>query len=230
MNIPPALAYVLRHAWLWPLVFWMRPLQVIYEADQSNQEIRELWCAVLGGALWGLAGGVILEGVRDKRPKIIHADEWLAQGWTLLKPFQEIAAELPEYRRYPDADSRRGFLAHLAGKLKAVRRAYGDRTNGAARPAFWANIGTEIVEHWIAPLKQEAEQAREWLKIEVEIPPQQLRTGHQVLALKVRNRSGVAARRLLLRVTRAEGLHCDKNEVEVNIPLERFQETVLHFT
>ncbi|MCP4695306.1 MAG: ATP-binding protein [Gammaproteobacteria bacterium] len=171
-----------------------------------------------------------LESVMDKRPKIIHADEWLAQGWTLLKPFQEIAAELPEYRRYLDADSRRRFLEHLAGKLEAVRRAYGDGANGAACPAFWANIGTEIAEHWIALLKQEAEQAREWLKIEVEIPPQQLRTGHQVLALKVRNLSGVAARKLLLRVTRAEGLHCDKNEVEVNIPLERFQETVLHFT
>jgi hypothetical protein len=60
MTLRQGLSYVLRHAWLWPLRFWLRPLDVIDDAKQENREGLELACAVTGGAVWGLVAGVVL--------------------------------------------------------------------------------------------------------------------------------------------------------------------------
>ncbi len=54
------LAYILRHAWLWPLVFWMRPLEVIQRINNNGRKWTELICAILGGGVWGATVGVIL--------------------------------------------------------------------------------------------------------------------------------------------------------------------------
>ncbi len=162
------------------------------------------------------------DGIRDAT----RDAEWLAAGWEMLKPFQALAAELPEYRQYTSPESRRGFLENLINRLQSL-----DGELSAEDGNFWPNLARELATHWIALLKAEAENAREWLRIEAVIPPQQLRTGHQVLRVLVRNLSGVAARRLRLRVMQAaDGLHCDALEVEVKLPLEPRQDTALNLT
>jgi hypothetical protein len=52
------LIYVLRHAWLWPLEFWLRPLDVMDRLRQDEQKNAEFICALLGGTLWGALAGV----------------------------------------------------------------------------------------------------------------------------------------------------------------------------
>ncbi|MEN8221451.1 MAG: hypothetical protein ABFS56_34950, partial [Pseudomonadota bacterium] len=43
--------HILRHAWFWPIEFWMRPLMVIdrFKKDKSS----EFFAALLGSGLWG---------------------------------------------------------------------------------------------------------------------------------------------------------------------------------
>jgi len=51
-------SYVLRRLWLWPLVLWMRPLEVL---DRSRTAPGlELTTAILGAGVWGALAGVAL--------------------------------------------------------------------------------------------------------------------------------------------------------------------------
>lgn len=50
--------YVLRHLWLWPLQFWLRPLNVSERSFQTDQISAEFWCSVFGSALWGALLGI----------------------------------------------------------------------------------------------------------------------------------------------------------------------------
>jgi len=54
------IAYVLRHAWLWPLEFWLRPLDVIDRNRNTQQDWAEFSCSLVGGAAWGAAIGILL--------------------------------------------------------------------------------------------------------------------------------------------------------------------------
>jgi hypothetical protein len=60
MTFFQGLAYVMRYAWLWPLLFWLRPLEVIERVEQDNQEWAELACALLGSASWGAVAGTLI--------------------------------------------------------------------------------------------------------------------------------------------------------------------------
>ena len=54
------LSYVLRHAWLWPLVFWMRPLDVLERLESHRLPWMESAAAGAGGAVWGIMAGSLL--------------------------------------------------------------------------------------------------------------------------------------------------------------------------
>src|SRR5262249_21188244 len=53
-------SYVLRHAWLWPLVFWLRPFAVLARLVSNRTVWMEFACAVGGGAIWGSMAGSLL--------------------------------------------------------------------------------------------------------------------------------------------------------------------------
>lgn len=74
MSFAKGLAYVLRHCWLWPLEFWLRPLDVI---DRGlSKRVLEMVSAFAGGALWG----ALLSIVADKTYAI----------WTLAAAFASV--------------------------------------------------------------------------------------------------------------------------------------------
>ncbi|MCP4699007.1 MAG: hypothetical protein GY862_19465 [Gammaproteobacteria bacterium] len=60
MSFNKSARYVLRHAWLWPLVFWMRPMMVVRDAIEHDRRETEIFCALLGGAAWGLISGLVI--------------------------------------------------------------------------------------------------------------------------------------------------------------------------
>ena len=167
--------------------------------------------------------------------------DWLSGGWSLLQPLRDLVAALPEYRRYADAQTRRAFLEGMADRLE--REAWEELPEdwgnlafdgGHSRvweelPEYWGNLAVDLARHWIGLLRAEARQAREWLRIVVELPPQHLRVGQQSLALRVKNVSGATARGLRLHVLHADaGLNCAATELQFPAPLERFQETSIH--
>ncbi len=53
------LSHLLRHAWLWPLEFWLRPVTIKRRINADNQWA-ELFAALLGGSLWGALIGTVL--------------------------------------------------------------------------------------------------------------------------------------------------------------------------
>ncbi|MFO1429467.1 MAG: hypothetical protein U1F76_04895 [Candidatus Competibacteraceae bacterium] len=58
MTSRERLVYVLHHAWLWPLEFWLRPLDVMDRLKQPEQKTVEFISALLGSAFWGALAGV----------------------------------------------------------------------------------------------------------------------------------------------------------------------------
>jgi len=58
MSFWEGLAHVLRHGWLWPIEFWLRPLDVI-DRGWHNGYI-EVFAAFLGGVVWGAVTGSTL--------------------------------------------------------------------------------------------------------------------------------------------------------------------------
>ena len=145
---------------------------------------------------------------------------WLADGWSLLTPFRDLAAALPEYRRFPRPETRRRFLEGQADLLS--------RADWSGLPEYWGNLARELAAHRVDLLRAEAAQALEWLRILVVLPPQRLHMGQQTLIVRVRNESAAAARGLRLRVEKADaGLHCAAADLAFPIPLEPGQETRL---
>jgi hypothetical protein len=60
MTFSQGLAYIMRHAWLWPLLFWLRPLETMERVGQDGKVWAEPACAVIGGAAWGAAVGTLI--------------------------------------------------------------------------------------------------------------------------------------------------------------------------
>ena len=62
MSIKQALSYILRHFWLWPLVFYLRPLETIQRLEKigTAEDLMEFITALLGGAWWGALLGIAL--------------------------------------------------------------------------------------------------------------------------------------------------------------------------
>ncbi|MCP4695837.1 MAG: hypothetical protein GY862_03150 [Gammaproteobacteria bacterium] len=123
---------------------------------------------------------------------------WLAGGWRCLGILNENLRNLEEYRGYTDPKTRREFLRDKITRLKEQK--------WKDLPGYWAAIGEELSAHWIGLLENEAEQARPWLRLAVELPEQRLETGQQTLLLTVRNVGEVLAQQLLLTPEPVSGL------------------------
>ncbi|OQY55835.1 MAG: hypothetical protein DRR08_25860 [Candidatus Parabeggiatoa sp. nov. 2] len=48
----------MRHAWFWPIEFWLRPLTVIDRIEEFDWA--EFFAALIGGGLWGALVGTVL--------------------------------------------------------------------------------------------------------------------------------------------------------------------------
>ena len=51
MSFKAGLKHVLRHCWLWPIQFWLRPLDMIDRIQKF--QVAEMWASVLGSAILG---------------------------------------------------------------------------------------------------------------------------------------------------------------------------------
>jgi hypothetical protein len=58
MNTLDFLAHILRHAWFWPIEFWMRPLTVIDRYKEA--EWAEFVASLIGSGFWGTIVGTVL--------------------------------------------------------------------------------------------------------------------------------------------------------------------------
>lgn len=55
------LMHILKHAWLWPLMFFLRPFDIPERIKADENLIRaEVWSAIFGGVLWGSTIGILL--------------------------------------------------------------------------------------------------------------------------------------------------------------------------
>lgn len=52
------LKYILRHGWLWPFEFWLRPFTV--QARMAKNDWRELWSAIAGFTILGTLVGLLM--------------------------------------------------------------------------------------------------------------------------------------------------------------------------
>nr|VFK53529.1 MAG: hypothetical protein BECKTUN1418F_GA0071002_10235 [Candidatus Kentron sp. TUN]VFK55648.1 MAG: hypothetical protein BECKTUN1418E_GA0071001_103117 [Candidatus Kentron sp. TUN] len=81
MTAKQIIRTILHRFWLWPLIFYLRPLEVFQKfRDAKPTEVYiELIAAVLGGALWGVLFGGIVWAVNDD----IHAIWILALAFAI---------------------------------------------------------------------------------------------------------------------------------------------------
>jgi hypothetical protein len=139
---------------------------------------------------------------------------WLRLGWNLLQQLEQTRQGLSSYRTLTDPTSRHDWLQRLAKNL--------EQPTWSDLPSYWTSIGAEIAAHWVELLRNEARQAREWLRLEVRAPERSLRTGYSQLRLEIHNPTGVDARGLSLEVIQTEpGLHCTTTHQEFQSILER---------
>lgn len=123
---------------------------------------------------------------------------WLCGGWQVLTRMGPFLEEMESYRQLTSPGARREFLNQKIEDLRKL--AWNDL------PAYWGNLGAELVEYWIDLLTKEAREAREWLTLDIGPPADDLRIGQQTLQIQVRNSSTVLARNVWLRIVDAPGL------------------------
>ncbi len=56
MSFKAGLRHVLRHCWLWPIQYWLRPLDMMDRMQKC--QIAEVWAGVLGSAILGAVLGI----------------------------------------------------------------------------------------------------------------------------------------------------------------------------
>lgn len=93
-----------------------------------------------------------------------------------------VRTELDDLKRYPELTTetaRRRLLEAVIGRLRGL--------GWEKVPAYWRGIAQELVDHWAGVLEVEARRAREWLRLEVELPERNFVPGDRTLRLLVRN-------------------------------------------
>lgn len=73
-----------------------------------------------------------------------------------------IHAVLSEIRIYPELTTQRARRDFLEAILPALRK-----LDWKPLSAYWGYIAKEIVDHWVTLMVQAAQQAREWLRLEI---------------------------------------------------------------
>ncbi|HEC85424.1 MAG: hypothetical protein DRR08_12775 [Candidatus Parabeggiatoa sp. nov. 2] len=124
--------------------------------------------------------------------------QWMQGGWTILQDITNQITELKNYRRLESAEARRQYLTRLQKKLSALE--------WKNLPNYWANIGKELVTDWTTVLDKAKKQARNYLRLEIDLPKNSLLLGKQPLNLRVHNPTSLVAEHLLIQMQETEGL------------------------
>ncbi len=140
------------------------------------------------------------------KPEINQNTAWLHEGWMVANTIQTHLAELEVYRNLDTLNARREFLERLSEKLQAL--------SWNSFSEYWGNIGKELIAHWVNLLAEEAKQAREWLRLDVQPIHEILTTGQQTLQLQIRNPTTTLARDIRLCLDETPGLEWHHTEVK----------------
>ncbi|HIE01021.1 MAG TPA: ATP-binding protein [Thiotrichaceae bacterium] len=125
--------------------------------------------------------------------------KWMAGGWTILQKFNQQFTELQYYRQSDSPDARRQYLTRFQNRLQAL--------GWQNLPDYWANIGKELVEDWSTVLEKAKEQARNFLRLDIDLPQNSLLPGKQALNLRVKNPTSVIAEHLQIQVQATKGIY-----------------------
>ncbi|MDM8562799.1 hypothetical protein QUF54_05535, partial [Candidatus Marithioploca araucensis] len=144
---------------------------------------------------------------------------WMEGGWTILEKFNQQFAELKGYRQSDSQDARRQYLTRFQKKLDALK--------WQNLPDYWANIGEELATDWINVLEKAKEQARNFLKLEINLVQNSLLLGKQALNFRVKNPTSVIAEHLQIQVQATQGIYWNIQTARHQI-LEGSHRTDLH--
>ncbi|MDM8565832.1 hypothetical protein QUF74_09280 [Candidatus Halobeggiatoa sp. HSG11] len=135
--------------------------------------------------------------------------DWMQGGWIILQNFTNELADFTKYRPLESAEARRQYLTKQQQKLQAL--------TWENIPEYWANIGQELVEHWVNKLEQGKQQARNFLHLETELSQTSLLPGQQQLNFRIHNRSNELGENLLIEMQKTDGLHWINRQAEYPI-------------
>jgi len=127
--------------------------------------------------------------------------QWMQGGWRILQDVTNQLTDLKSYRLLESAESRRQYLTRQQKKLRALE--------WKDLPNYWAAIGKELVEDWIALFKQEKQQARqiqEFLHLEIDLLQDSLLLGKQPFNVRVHNPTSAIAEHLCIQMQETEGV------------------------
>jgi hypothetical protein len=144
---------------------------------------------------------------------------WMQGGWTILQNFTEQLTEFKKYRLLESTEARREYLTRQQKKLESL--VWEDL------PDYWANIGQELVEHWITQLEKAKAQAKNFLHLEIELTQNSLFLGQQLLNFRMQNPTPLVAEHLHIQVEDTAGIFWSHQETRHPI-LEGRRETNLH--
>jgi len=119
-------------------------------------------------------------------------------GWTILQKINQQLIEFQYYRQSDNSDARRQYITRLQEKLKNI-----DWQN---IPEYWANIGKELAEDWVKVLETAKEQARNFLRLEINLIQNSLLPGKQTLNFRITNSTSVIAEKLQIQVQETQAI------------------------
>jgi len=150
--------------------------------------------------------------------------DWITPIWTCINDIYLILKTLQEaYSTLSSENARRQLIQQTSKELEKI--------DWSEQPEYWANIAIELRQQWLTILDKAAEQAKEWLRLEITIPPQALFTGTNQLSLQVYNPSSLLAQHIEINLNTTDGLHLisstfkqrfleEKSHCELLIPIE----------
>lgn len=150
--------------------------------------------------------------------------DWITPIWTCLNDIYPILKTLQEaYPTLSSENARRQLIQQTSKELEKI--------DWSKQPEYWANIAIELRQHWLTILEKAAEQAKEWLHLEITTPPQALFTGTNQLFLQLYNPSSILAQHIEVNLNTTDGLHLvsstfkqrfleEKSHCELLIPIE----------
>ncbi|MCV6636218.1 ATP-binding protein [Candidatus Albibeggiatoa sp. nov. NOAA] len=127
--------------------------------------------------------------------------------------------DLPKYIKLEAINARREFLNQQKEHLSSLT--YGEIPN------YWKNLAQRVNQHWQTILEQEAEQAKDILKLDIQLTQNNLVLGQQTLNFKIY--STALAQNICLKINDHAHIFWNHNEVKRDI-LEAGRDTQLQLT
>ncbi|MBF0435437.1 MAG: hypothetical protein HQL77_08710 [Magnetococcales bacterium] len=152
-----------------------------------------------------IAAALALPGLSALDPA--PSDDWLAQGWHVLRRMAQMLKPLENYAGLTSRDGRQTLLLQTSQEVEKAQITdegeISEYWHGLS--PYWGHIGSELARHWTRLLKREAELSWEVLNLEIEPPRRPLPMGEDSLRIEVRNTTTTIARRIHLRVDAEDG-------------------------